>query len=329
MTTPGPSRLPTHVDISGLALLQITKHCQESMPNLATGMLLGMEKNGVLEVTYTFPTPNAATNGDDTDSTLNTGHEAVDPVKYSEDMLKNLRDVNVDNNNMGFYRSSQGLGGFIDKQFVEEMVEYHRAIRNSFVIVFDPWFSQKGSLMLKAYRLRDEFYRVYQTQTFNQATFNSLGQSTILEEIPIIISNSPLASVYLWDLQDGVGDNTVDCDFERLNLSANDSLEKQLTFMSACVEDLVKEQDNIASQQKRINGKKRELARKQAEQAARQAANLSTSIAPTETIRPPNRLQSLLVSSRINNYCQQINAFTDDSFTRLFLASSVQKETTA
>jgi translation initiation factor 3 subunit H len=183
--------------------------------------------------------------------------------------------------------------------------------------------------MLKAYRLRDEFYRVYQTQTFNQATFNSLGQSTILEEIPIIISNSPLASVYLWDLQDGVGDNTVDCDFERLNLSANDSLEKQLTFMSACVEDLVKEQDNIASQQKRINGKKRELARKQAEQAARQAANLSTSIAPTETIRPPNRLQSLLVSSRINNYCQQINAFTDDSFTRLFLASSVQKETTA
>ena len=317
-----PTR-PTSVDISGLALLQITKHCTESMPNLATGMLLGMEKNGILEVTFSFRTSNNNSDSD-SDRTLNKGNK-INPIKYSEDMLKHLRDVNVDNNNMGFYRSSQGLGGFIDKQFVEEMVGYHRAIKNSFVLVFDPWFSQKGSLMLKAYRLREEFYRVYQTQIFTQATFNSLGQSTILEEIPINISNSPLASIFLYDLQDGIGEG-VDCDFERLNLSANDSLEKQLTFMSACVEDLVKEQDNIAMQQKRINGKKRELARKQAEHAARQAANLQTQIAPTETIRPPNRLQSLLVSSRINNYCQQINQFTDDSFTRLFLASSVQKE---
>ena len=317
--------LPTSVEISGLALLQITKHCQEAMPNNASGMLLGMEKGGVLQVTYSFPTPNTD-NRNGGDGALNTGAAAVNPVKYQEDMLKNLRDVNVDNNNMGFYRSTQGLGGFIDKQFVESMIEYYRAIRNSFVLVFDPWFSQKGSLILKAYRLREEFYKVYETQNFTQATFNALGQSTILEEIPIVIANSPLASVFLWDLKESYGEDAVDCDFERLNLSANDSLEQQLTFMSGCVEDLVNEQANIAVQQKRINGKKRELARKRAEQEARRAANLSTVIKPEEVIRPPNRLQSLLVSSRINNYCQQINAFTDDSFTRLFLASSVQKE---
>jgi translation initiation factor 3 subunit H len=317
--------LPTSVEISGLALLQITKHCQEAMPNNASGMLLGMEKGGVLQVTYSFPTPNTD-NRNGEDGALNTGAAAVNPVKYQEDMLKNLRDVNVDNNNMGFYRSTQGLGGFIDKQFVESMIEYYRAIRNSFVLVFDPWFSQKGSLILKAYRLREEFYKVYETQNFTQATFNALGQSTILEEIPIVIANSPLASVFLWDLKESYGEDAVDCDFERLNLSANDSLEQQLTFMSGCVEDLVNEQANIAVQQKRINGKKRELARKRAEQEARRAANLSTVIKPEEVIRPPNRLQSLLVSSRINNYCQQINAFTDDSFTRLFLASSVQKE---
>ena len=320
-------QLATHVELSGLALLQITKHCQEAMPSNATGTLLGMQKNGVLEVTYSFPTPNVDKRGEDsTASSLNSNVEAVDPVKYQEDMLKTLRDVNVDNNNMGFYRSSQGLGGFMDKAFIEDMVDYHRALQNSFVLVFDPWFSQKGSLMLKAFRLREEFFRVYETQNFTQATFNSLGQSTILEEIPIKISNSPLASVFLWDLQSGFGEDTVDCDFERLNLSANDSLEKQLTFMSACVEDLVKEQDNVASQQKKINAKKRELARKKAENDARRAANLSVTFKPEEVIRPPNRLQSLLVSSRINNYCQQINAFTDDSFTRLFLASSVQKE---
>ena len=78
------------------------------------------------------------------------------------------------------------------------------------------------------------------------------------------------------------------------------------------------------SSQKRINGKKRELARKQAEHAARQAANLQTQIAPTETIRPPNRLQSLLVSSRINNYCQQINQFTDDRVSLIILITCLK-----
>jgi translation initiation factor 3 subunit H len=320
------NQLPTSVEISGLALLQITKHCQEAMPTIATGTMLGMERNTTLEVTHTFPTPNAETRDNGEDGTLNITVDPVNSVKYQKDMLKHLRDVNVDNNSMGFYRSSQGLGGFIDKQFVEDMIEYYRAIRHSFVLVFDPWFSQKGSLKLKAYRLREEFYRVYETQSFTQATFDSLGQSTILEEIPIVITNSPLANVFLWDLKDDFDEETVDCDFQRLNLSANDSLEQQLTFMSSCVSSLVEEQQNIAIQQKRINGKKRELARKKAEQEARQAANLSTIIKPDEAIRPPNRLQNLLVSSQINNYCQQINAFTDDSFTRLFLASSVQKE---
>jgi translation initiation factor 3 subunit H len=174
--------LPTSVEISGLALLQITKHCQEAMPNNASGMLLGMEKGGVLQVTYSFPTPNTD-NRNGEDGALNTGAAAVNPVKYQEDMLKNLRDVNVDNNNMGFYRSTQGLGGFIDKQFVESMIEYYRAIRNSFVLVFDPWFSQKGSLILKAYRLREEFYKVYETQNFTQATFNANVSGTQMSRV--------------------------------------------------------------------------------------------------------------------------------------------------
>ena len=40
--------------MSGLTLLQITKHCQESMPDIASGVVLGMERDGVLEVTHSF-----------------------------------------------------------------------------------------------------------------------------------------------------------------------------------------------------------------------------------------------------------------------------------
>ena len=318
------------ISMSGLTLLQITKHCQEAMPDIATGVVLGMERNGVLEVTYSFPTPDKSRKDLAVDSeggtALATTSEKVDVPKYTMDMLKQLRDVNVDNNNMGWYRSSQGLGGFLDRKFVEAMMVYYRDNSSSFVIVFDPWFSRKGSLLIKAFRLRPEFYRTYQSQAFSQATFDSLGQSTILEEIPIKISNSPLAKVFLWDLNETLGDE-IDCDFDRLNLGANDALEKQLGFMSSCVDQLVDDQQRIRDQQRKNRARKRELKRKQAEMLARQRASLTATQKqpPAIAIRPPNRLQSLLMSSCINNYCQQINQFTDDSFTRLFLAGSVQK----
>ena len=45
------------LSMTGLTLLQITKHCQESMPDIASGVVLGMERDGVLEVTHSFPTP--------------------------------------------------------------------------------------------------------------------------------------------------------------------------------------------------------------------------------------------------------------------------------
>ena len=296
------------------------------MPDIATGVTLGMEKNGVLEVTHSFPTPDAAQKGPSIEGDLGSSKN-VDVPAYTMDMLKQLRDVNVDNNNMGWYRSSQGLGGFLDRKFVEDMMTYYKENSSSFVIVFDPWFSRKGSLLLKAFRLRPEFYQTYQSQQFTQATFNSLGQSTILEEIPIKITNSPLARIFLWDLHESLGD-AIDCDFDRLNLGANDALEKQLGFMSSCVEQLVDDQQRIRDQQKKNRARKRELNRKRAELEARQRANLAVSPAElaASKVRPPNRLQSLLMSSNINNYCQQINQFTDDSFTRLFLASSVQKD---
>jgi len=45
------------VQVDGLALLQIIKHCNESKGGAtADGQLLGLEANGKLEVTNAFPT---------------------------------------------------------------------------------------------------------------------------------------------------------------------------------------------------------------------------------------------------------------------------------
>ncbi|MCL7032414.1 hypothetical protein MKW94_020103, partial [Papaver nudicaule] len=73
------------VQIEGLAVLKIIKHCKESSPALVTGQLLGLDVGSVLEVTNCFPFP--------------------------LEMMRCLREVNVDNNTVGWYQSTL-LGSF-------------------------------------------------------------------------------------------------------------------------------------------------------------------------------------------------------------------------
>ena len=46
-----------NVQLNGLAVLKILKHCKESMPSLVTGQLLGLDIGQTLEVTDCFPFP--------------------------------------------------------------------------------------------------------------------------------------------------------------------------------------------------------------------------------------------------------------------------------
>lgn len=46
-----------NVQLDGLAVLKILKHCKESMPSLVTGQLLGLDIGQTLEVTDCFPFP--------------------------------------------------------------------------------------------------------------------------------------------------------------------------------------------------------------------------------------------------------------------------------
>ena len=79
--------------MDGLALLKLVKHCHDCLPSLVAGSLLGLDENGILEITHCFPIP---TPRDD-------GEEAGDD--FQMEMMKMLREVNVDNNstNEGFH----------------------------------------------------------------------------------------------------------------------------------------------------------------------------------------------------------------------------------
>ena len=114
------------VHIDGVAVLKIVKHCNDNLPSMVAGSLLGLDVDGILEVTYSYPFPTSKSEGDDEKDDL----EGQD---YQLEMMKMLRDVNMDNNCVGWYQSTY-MGTYSTNEVVGYQHTY-QARRNSPIIV--------------------------------------------------------------------------------------------------------------------------------------------------------------------------------------------------
>uniref|UniRef100_A0A7S3K5N9 MPN domain-containing protein n=1 Tax=Aureoumbra lagunensis TaxID=44058 RepID=A0A7S3K5N9_9STRA len=159
------------VIIDGLALLKLVKHCTESLPNIVAGALLGLDSNSKLEVTHCIPIP-------DNDE------EKV----FQLEMMKLLREINVDNNCIGWYKTVYG-GSFCQMSLVETQMSYQTNLsENCIVLLFDP--SHITKLWLRAFQLSSNF--IQEPNSF-------LPASDLLVELPVTIRNSSLISAFLFD----------------------------------------------------------------------------------------------------------------------------------
>ena len=139
-------------------------------------------------------------------------------------MMRMLREVNVDNNCVGWYRSTY-LGSFINAETVEMQFHYQETLPNSVVLVYDPFRTTRGNLgmfyffdlfgaghnspstptndiALRAFRLSDTFMSHYRSKKF-ELTSEQLAKiyaEEALEELPIRVRNSQLVSAMLMDL---------------------------------------------------------------------------------------------------------------------------------
>ena len=93
---------------------------------MVTGSLLGLEmENGVLEITHSFPLP--------VDTSKHNGAsgeviaENVEYHKYQEEMMRMLRDVNVDNNCVGWYQS-MNMGIYSTSSLLENQLSYQMGL---------------------------------------------------------------------------------------------------------------------------------------------------------------------------------------------------------
>ncbi|XP_051527413.1 eukaryotic translation initiation factor 3 subunit H-B isoform X4 [Myxocyprinus asiaticus] len=196
----------------------------------------------------------------------------------------------------------------------------------------DPIKTSQGSLCLKAYRLTPKLMEICKEKDFSADGLKkaNAGYENMFEEVPIIIKNSHLINVLLWELEEK---STVADKHELLNLSSSSHLEKSLQMLMDRVDDMsqdiVKYNNYCRSLSKQQQQKHQYIQRRQQENAQRQShgepplpeEDLSKMFKPPQ---PPPRMDTLLIASQINTYCQTIKEFTSQNLGKLFMAEALQ-----
>jgi translation initiation factor 3 subunit H len=250
---------------------------------MVTGSLLGLAEGSTLEVTHAFPFPDSGT----VDAPTGTS-ENDDGQDFQLEMMRMLREVNVDNNCVGWYQSMY-LGSYSTSSFLENQLSYQTDLSaNAVVLLYDPLQTSHGSLVLKCFRLTESYLKT-----------KAAVSGQIFEEVPIQLTNSGLGRALVSELK---SDTTFDC----LDLSTNPYLEKHLEFLCSWVDDLSQEQHKF--QYWARNNKRRGNS------------------APKEQTEAPKRLESLLITNQIRNYCDQMDKFAGGGFGKLFLASGLHQQ---
>lgn len=260
-------------------------------PNSVSGQLVGMtQDSGVMEVTDMFPSPLAV--GED-----------EDPDEYAMEMLKAMRDVNVDHTTVGWYQSIN-LDAPIQPSFIESQAAYQAGIPNSCVLVYDHGRSAQGPTFLRAYRLTDIFLRAWRdSQKYSgrvgHGLLKDLIEEGIFEELSVLISVSSMDKLMLASL------------FEAGECPAGNVAGSENAIrlvLSRLAQNLLLSLDDSISESSRIQHYIRAVNKqKQAQLAKRRADGLSEEDAPPVSLKgisdPPRlgllysaeQLESLLV----------------------------------
>ncbi|KAL7830503.1 hypothetical protein SRHO_G00316300 [Serrasalmus rhombeus] len=196
----------------------------------------------------------------------------------------------------------------------------------------DPIKTAQGSLSLKAYRLTPKLMEICKEKDFSTEGLKkaSVGYENMFEEVPIVIRNSHLINVLLWELEDK---STVADKHELLNLSSGSHLEKCLQMLMDRVDemsqDIVKYNNYSRSLSKQQQQKHQYVQRRQQENAQRQSRGEPPLPEEdlTKLFKPPQappRMDSLLIAGQINTYCQTVKEFTSQNLGKLFMAEALQ-----
>jgi translation initiation factor 3 subunit H len=231
------SKVLREVHLDSLVLLKIIQHCEES-DGPAVGHLIGHDLGDKIDITYSFALPSRPT---DSNITLE---------KYPKKILKRLEKCQLENSQVGWYqRAEQGLS--LDINSAEYQYNFQKEFFNAVMIVYDPLLEASSSHPLKAYRLSQEFIEFYESEDYTQAGAVDAGldSTKIFNEIPVEVQNSVLTRAFLAEFGPD--------QFTAPKLSVyEDALQKNLSTLNECVEELNDKNNKMISYVKSLQKQK-------------------------------------------------------------------------
>ncbi|MCJ1264239.1 hypothetical protein MMC22_004110, partial [Lobaria immixta] len=343
------------VQVEALVVMKVIKHCSQTFPTTATGFLVGMDLLSTLQVTNSFPFPTIdlpPTDGHHDNNAASNLAAAAPRAKtnaaYQVEMIKKLREVNVDANNVGWYTSAN-LGNFVNVNMIENQYYYQKELNERTVaLVHDVSRSSQGSLSLRAFRLSPAFMTAYKENKFTTESLqkSNLRYQDILQELPLEIHNSHLLTSYLHTLTPTPPSSSQQPPSLK-TLSATPSLlSPNLTSLTLSIDPLLAQTsdlllESIEAHHTELNNHQyyhRQLAREQAKitawQQKRKAENASRVLAKQTPLpedewtrlfklpQEPNRLEVLLNSRQVEQYARQVDGFAAGVTAKMFAVRS-------
>jgi translation initiation factor 3 subunit H len=301
----------SRVQLEGHVLLKIIAHSESCLPTTGTGSLLGLELDGCLHVTASFP---FLPRGDEV-NTAKTQKEKEQRAAeleqeerdYQYEMMKQLREVNVDSNSVGWYCSAW-LECDLNILAIETHYEYQKDLGDNCVgIIYDPLKTTHGQVCVKAFRLTSAFIEMYRVGDFTHEALREkkLTSADILEEVPIVVRCNPLVEVFLSEL----GHNR-----ELFSPATDESIELDITgYLTKSLEGLVDGADDLQQAITRYNQEQKRW--KQAELYG------GADVKPPK----PNRLEVMLISKQLVQHCEHLNSVTMGNFENLYFSETLHK----
>ncbi|CAK7228905.1 Eukaryotic translation initiation factor 3 subunit H [Sporothrix curviconia] len=347
------------VQVEALVVMKITKHCSSSFPTTATGAIVGMENNGTLEVTNTFAFPSVADAA--ADAANERGHQndassiaAAAPrakanVAYQAEMIRHLKEVNVDANSVGFYTSAT-MGNFINMSFIENLYHYQRDAHvgaSTIALVYDVSRSSQGALNLRAFRLSAAFVAAYKEGKFTTETLqkSKLSFKDILIELPVNVHNSHLLTTFMHQLPTPPAEAEVELpaslsdihraplatpaypSLDALDLSIDPFLEKTCDLLLDSVEAHYTDLNNHQYYQRQLTREQQKIAAWQTKRKAENASRAAAKQAPLpedewqrlfKLPQEPSRLEGMLNARQVDQYSRQVDGFTSSVSAKMF-----------
>ncbi|KAF8237781.1 hypothetical protein L208DRAFT_1388710 [Tricholoma matsutake] len=322
----------TNAQIDGMVAIKIIKHAREAPSTTAHGLLLGLDLDGTLEVSNSFPLPQHGGEEDEKSTKV--------VARYQASMLRSLKEVQADDSVVGFYQATT-LGAFLNQTLVDTQAIHQDKLRHGgVVVVHDLSSTARGNASFRGYRLSKAFLAAYKQTNFSTTSLmnHPLTFSSILEEIPLKIRTTPLLSSFLETMtrprRSPLSDATPELAREAAIKASFSTLEMGTSGVTRNLEQIAEAVDNYRTEEGNLAYLSRQIGREKAraenyitkrkeENVVRAGQGLAP--LPEEDVTrlfkipaEPSRLESTLLLGQIDGYGRSLEKTASTGLVKMY-----------